>query len=42
METECSSTFAQELSLDHVKDILELIKHCDMKVYWAWSYGAGI
>jgi len=42
METECSSASAQELSLDHVKDILELIKHCDMKAYWEWKYGARI
>jgi len=42
METECSSAFAQELSLDHVKDVLELTKHCDMKAYLEWRYGACI
>jgi hypothetical protein len=42
METECSSAFSQELSLDHVKDIPELTKHCDMKTYWEWRYGTSI
>jgi hypothetical protein len=42
METECLTTFAQELSLDLVKDIRELIKHCDVKEYWEWRYGACI
>jgi hypothetical protein len=40
METEYSSASAQERSLDHVKDIPELIKHCEMKEYWEWKCGA--